>query len=112
MEDSMKLADFFGRVEAHAELEGVGVDAPEAEEPGAVVQHTPSGLTTRLPLAAVEQTPWEVLEEVLVGRREPEVLRHMTRVVGYYSRIQNWNKSKIGELKGRHQGRYELCETQ
>jgi anaerobic ribonucleoside-triphosphate reductase len=33
---------------------------------------------------------------------------HMTRVVGYYSRTQNWNKSKLGELKDRHQGDYGI----
>jgi ribonucleoside-triphosphate reductase len=32
----------------------------------------------------------------------------ITRIVGYYSRIDNWNKSKIGELKDRHQGDYNL----
>lgn len=32
----------------------------------------------------------------------------ITRIVGYYSRIPNWNKSKIGELKNRHKGNYTL----
>lgn len=32
----------------------------------------------------------------------------LTRIVGYYSRITNWNKSKIGELRDRHAGRYAL----
>lgn len=32
-----------------------------------------------------------------------------TRVVGYYSKIQNWNKSKrYGELVARHRGRYSV----
>lgn len=32
-----------------------------------------------------------------------------TRVVGYFSKIQNWNKSKrYGELKARHAGRYNI----
>jgi ribonucleoside-triphosphate reductase len=32
-----------------------------------------------------------------------------TRVVGYFSKIQNWNKSKrYGELTARHRGRYSL----
>lgn len=32
-----------------------------------------------------------------------------TRVVGYFSKIQNWNKSKReGELKARHRGRYSV----
>ena len=32
----------------------------------------------------------------------------MTRIVGYFSRISNWNKSKLGELKDRHRGHYAL----
>ena len=32
-----------------------------------------------------------------------------TRVVGYFSKVQNWNKSKrFGELKARHAGRYSV----
>jgi len=32
-----------------------------------------------------------------------------TRVVGYFSKIQNWNKSKrYGELVARHRGRYTV----
>jgi len=30
----------------------------------------------------------------------------ITRIVGYYSRIDNWNKSKQGELKDRHKGEW------
>jgi ribonucleoside-triphosphate reductase len=32
----------------------------------------------------------------------------VTRIVGYYSRISNWNKSKLGELKDRHKGNYSV----
>jgi len=32
----------------------------------------------------------------------------ITRIVGYFSRIPNWNKSKLGELKDRHRGNYSL----
>ncbi len=32
----------------------------------------------------------------------------VTRIVGYYSRISNWNKSKIGELRDRHNGNYAI----
>jgi len=35
----------------------------------------------------------------------------MTRVVGYFSRIPNWNKSKIAELKDRRRGRYSVALT-
>ena len=34
---------------------------------------------------------------------------HETRVVGYFSKIENWNKSKrLGELVARHRGRYSV----
>lgn len=32
----------------------------------------------------------------------------VTRIVGYYSRVSNWNKSKLGELKDRHHGNYSV----
>jgi hypothetical protein len=35
-------------------------------------------------------------------------LHGVTRIVGYYSRIQNWNSSKIGELQDRHKGQYSV----
>ena len=33
----------------------------------------------------------------------------ITRIVGYYSRVDNWNKSKLAELKGRHRGNYSVA---
>jgi ribonucleoside-triphosphate reductase len=35
-----------------------------------------------------------------------ENVYQITRIVGYFSRINNWNKSKLGELKDRHRGDY------
>lgn len=32
----------------------------------------------------------------------------ISRVVGYYSKIENWNKSKIAELKDRQKGNYAI----
>ncbi len=32
----------------------------------------------------------------------------ITRIVGYYSKISNWNKNKIGELKDRNSGKYQI----
>lgn len=36
----------------------------------------------------------------------------MSRVVGYYSIIENWNESKQAELKDRQKGLYKLGEAQ
>jgi anaerobic ribonucleoside-triphosphate reductase len=32
----------------------------------------------------------------------------ISRVVGYYSVIENWNKGKIAELKDRQKGNYDV----
>ncbi len=37
---------------------------------------------------------------------KPIVCEGVTRIVGYYSRVQNWNKSKVGELRDRQEGLY------
>ncbi len=107
----MKLTDFFDTVESHPELAGEGIDSPEKKSPGCIVKHLKSGLSTRLPLEAIEKSDWDIIEEVLTCKREPVALQRMTRVVGYFSRIDNWNKSKLGELKDRHSGTYALPET-
>lgn len=32
----------------------------------------------------------------------------LTRVVGYFSRVDNWNKSKKAELRDRQKGNYSV----
>jgi ribonucleoside-triphosphate reductase (formate) len=36
----------------------------------------------------------------------------ITRIVGYFSRVNNWNKSKLGELRDRHRGSYALAPAE
>lgn len=49
-------------------------------------------------------------EATLEGSREPQELHTISRIVGYYSRTDNWNKSKAGELESRRRGDYSLPE--
>ena len=44
--------------------------------------------------------------KVIMGERSPIILNGITRIVGYFSRVNNWNKSKIGELRDRRKGEY------
>jgi hypothetical protein len=44
--------------------------------------------------------------DVINGDRNPIMCHGVTRIVGYYSRVSNWNKSKIGELRDRAKGQY------
>ena len=57
---------------------------------------------------AVEAHDWETLRAVLLGLRHARELVHVSRIVGYFSRIENWNRSKIAELRARHRGNYTV----
>ncbi len=35
---------------------------------------------------------------------------NVTRIVGYFSRVNNWNPSKLAELEDRHKGNYQVQE--
>jgi len=106
----MDVGEFYDRIEAHPELEGQGLDEGESGGmPAALVLHRPSGAKYRVELDAVERHPWETLEAVLTGQREARVLSHMTRVVGYFSKVENWNRSKVAELRGRQAGDYSVA---
>jgi len=54
---------------------------------------------------AIENNDWPVLEKQIIQGKD---VYHVTRIVGYFSRIENWNKSKLGELKDRHKGDYKV----
>jgi hypothetical protein len=42
------------------------------------------------------------------GHCKSENVYGMSRVVGYYSIIENWNESKLAELKDRQKGIYKI----
>jgi len=53
----------------------------------------------------VAVAPLDSIIAVLNGRSDI-VVKGYTRIVGYYSGVSNWNKSKIGELRDRANGQY------
>lgn len=55
--------------------------------------------------ALAKLTPAQLTRIVTNGRDVTQV----TRIVGYFSHVQNWNKSKLGELKDRHKGNYSVA---
>lgn len=60
---------------------------------------------------AENRSPFDTAQEfinVILNARPPIVLEGVTRIVGYYSRTHNWNKSKVGELRDRANGNYGL----
>ena len=58
---------------------------------------------THFTAEAIGKHAWPRLNKQIIQGKD---VYHVTRVVGYYSRIENWNKSKIGELGDRHKGEY------
>ncbi|MFA6022539.1 MAG: anaerobic ribonucleoside-triphosphate reductase [Candidatus Pacearchaeota archaeon] len=46
------------------------------------------------------------------GNKDKATLKGMTRIVGYYSFIDNWNPSKTEELKARQRGDYGVINQQ
>ena len=43
------------------------------------------------------------------GNCASEDVYGITRIVGYFSRVNNWNKSKLGELGDRQKGQYKIA---
>jgi len=61
-------------------------------------------------ISAIRDHGWDELEAVLTGQRQPRVMTHVTRIVGYFSQLQNWNRSKLAELRDRRKGDYGVPE--
>jgi ribonucleoside-triphosphate reductase len=50
-------------------------------------------------------------EKARCGNCRSENVFGMSRVVGYYSIIENWNDSKKAELSDRQKGNYKLSDN-
>jgi len=57
---------------------------------------------------AKDEKSAQAFVDVINNDRKGVVLHGITRIVGYYSRVNNWNKSKVGELRDRNQQNYAL----
>jgi hypothetical protein len=105
----MELLDFYKKVEEEHTLEGVGIfpaTNPDLDE--VVIRDKKTGMQISFLATTILKYPWELLLDVIRVKRDPILLWHMSRVVGYLSRIENWNPSKIGELNDRRKGDYGI----
>jgi hypothetical protein len=80
------------------------------EQKAVAIKHGESKLCTVIPLGVLGTITRQEMEDILTGKREPQVLIHRARIVGYYSRVDNWNLSKMAELRDRWKGKYKLPE--
>jgi len=100
----MQRQGFAEAVERHPDLSIVS-EGPESIR----VRNGRLDTAFDVPAGAVERYSWDNLSRVLCGGEE-RVIAGMTRVVGYFSKIHNWNESKLGELSDRRVGDYAITE--
>ena len=105
----MDVGTFFDKMDGHPELSILHInEGRTAEEDSVIVANKRSGTYYNVELSSIMEYSWSELEGVLTGKRRERLLNHMSRVVGYYSLINNWNKSKLGELRDRRRGDYAV----
>lgn len=113
------LTLFVEAIELHADLEIIGTAKPinEGSEVFVIRDYSKAeGLDGAYLEVSINEIVAKVSDiemvkqfiAVLTNERKPVVLEGVTRIVGYYSRVDNWNKSKIGELRDRTQFHYTL----
>jgi len=108
----MQLEQFFNHIENHPGLTCCGfVEGEQTTGDYVIIQDRKNSGKYSVTVETILAEEWDCLEKILTGRREPLVLEHITRIVGYFSKVKNWNKSKLGELRDRQAGNYKVEET-
>jgi len=108
-------AKFHSLIESGAIIHAfVGEHLPPAESIFALVQRTFERTPAAQLTISPEFTVCNACHRTTLGLKpacghcESTDVYGMTRIVGYFSRVANWNKSKLGELKDRQRGRYTV----
>lgn len=107
--EKMTVQDFLRAIHKHSRLVCWKIiDGDDPKDDHIIIKDVMANSHFRVLVNTVMNTDWQTLEGVLTGKREPRVLRKVTRIVGYFSRVENWNRSKIGELRSRRKGNYSV----
>jgi len=103
----MDSHEFWERIHASDDYEYLGAKKGNtpAEDVVLIGMHR-SGSKFEITIDGIMSHSWEEIDGILKGTRAPRVMTHITRIVGYYSQLHNWNKSKIAELRDRGRGDY------
>lgn len=108
----MDCRTFYQKVNDHRELDWLAAKEGDTPAEDFVIVGNPRFHTRfAFPLDSIREHSWSDLESVLTLKRPAKVMRHVTRIVGYYSELQNWNPSKIAELNDRRNGNYGVPEA-
>lgn len=109
--------EFWQRIESDPELHNAGILEADSPEDDAIdIVYTPPDaprcrLRWRVSISSILHSNWTILREVFAGKRDPRILKRISRIVGYYGYLHNWNRSKLAELRDRHKGSYALPES-
>ena len=100
----MKVADFVINIEEDKDL---SISNFDNTKDCFIVANSKLKESYACTFKAVCEQNWLDIARVLHGG-EAEVLEGRTRIVGYFSKVKNWNKGKLGELKDRQGGKYTI----
>jgi hypothetical protein len=102
---------FYDKIITHKHLEWLGAKAGATPDDDKVfICHLKTDHKFAITIPTILQHEWDELEAVLLERRPARVLAYLSRIVGYFSQVHNWNRSKHAELHDRRAGSYALAE--
>ena len=111
----IKQAKFHTMIESGAIIHAfVGEERPPAESVEALVRKTFEKTRAAQLTISPEFTICDDCNRMTRGLKshcslcDSEHVHGITRIVGYFSRVNNWNRSKLGELQDRHKGNYQV----
>ncbi len=93
----MKRIDFKHAVIEHPALKFRGLNPFNEVE----VMRLRDGAVMAVPWDDIPNQKWSDYEETFRGLRDAHVMKGMSRIVGYFARTENWNRSKLAELRDR-----------
>jgi hypothetical protein len=103
----MNQREFFHRVVAHPNIEYLGChEGATPQDDAVIVRCVSRNVFVVVNKDGIRNEPWEILEAVMLIHRTPAIMQRMSRIIGYYSNMRNWNKSKLAELADRQRGNY------
>lgn len=102
------IQEFVNEVKNSGYLEMLGAERNgQAEDDYVIVRNSKDGNKYKILLSTIYEYDWNNISRVLNGG-QATVLDQVTRIVGYFSKTSNWNKSKLGELNDRRKGNYKV----
>ena len=111
----MRGKDFYDRIQTDPRFDWRGSTEGDTAADDVVFVGCPKagqfGLRFSIAVDAIAKHDWREFEGILLGVRQPDLMEHMSRIVGYFSDMKHWNRSKIAELHDRRKGDYGVTEA-